>query len=313
MQNLVIFTTAIPRGDLHKESIGLIYEYFDDYLKKYNINHIINLDFPDKIKPLHSKKYTIELFSKLINKNVNKVIIESDKPSFCGAYKNLLKNKNWSDNNNIYWWLEDDWKPILNYNFINLFNFLTISNSAITFTDKAYCGSFRGGPIMNQNYFSKYFDIHKEIDITKDPEVQVRNNIKNKKFEGNIHFTTIYLLEFLKDYFPFVEENSNIYKKYWKNINFVKKNKLKFSIILIENVNDEHFYYYEYDNFNLKVDKIENLKKIINKISFKNFKKSCDINSLNYFHVVPHIFKDIGRNFNKNNNLIKKKGIQTYL
>ena len=315
MKNLYIFTTAIPRGNLHKESIGLFYEYFYNYIVNFKINHLINLDNPEKIKPLFSKNDTIQLFNELINENINKIIIETDNPSFCGAYKNLLKmhsdNKS-SIKNNIYWWLEDDWEPILNYNFTKLFKFLTLPNSAITLTDKAYCGSFRGGPIMSQDYFEKYFDIHKGIDITKDPEFQVRSNIKSKKFTNNIHFSTIYLLEFLKDYFLFTEENSNIYKKSWKKLN-IKNTKLKFSIILLENLNDEYIYYYEYNTFNLNSDKIKNLKNKIKKISFKEFKNLCNSNSLNYFHTVPHIFKDIGRTFSESNNLIKIKGIQTYI
>ena len=50
MNKLVILTASIIRGDFHKKTIGKFYEIFYEYLKEYDIYHIINIDEPKNLK-----------------------------------------------------------------------------------------------------------------------------------------------------------------------------------------------------------------------------------------------------------------------
>ena len=43
-------------------------KFFDEYI----IHHVINIDYPEKIKPLFSRNDTIELFEKINYQNVKK-------------------------------------------------------------------------------------------------------------------------------------------------------------------------------------------------------------------------------------------------
>ena len=48
MRKLIILTASIIRGDFHKKTIGKFYEYFNEYLKQFDIYHIINIDKPEQ-------------------------------------------------------------------------------------------------------------------------------------------------------------------------------------------------------------------------------------------------------------------------
>ena len=90
MKNLILLTTAIPRGELHKKTIHLFYEKFIKYLDGCMIHHIINIDYPEKIKSLFSRVDTIELFEQINYKNVKKYYILPDEANFCKAYCNVI-------------------------------------------------------------------------------------------------------------------------------------------------------------------------------------------------------------------------------
>ena len=308
--NLIILTTAITRGQFHKKSIGKFYKLYNIFLKEFNIFHIINLDLPDKLKNKFSKNETINLFKDIIPKNVNTTLIDNDNPGFLNAYKNVV-NKCVElnlKNNTLVWWFEDDW----DVSFFNPFLFEIIKKFP---TDKCFAfnsvrnsplGSFRGGPIMTYKYFEKYFDIvsNNIVNNTCDPERQVSRWISginrtngHKKIHRNIkNDNTINIIFFyFNDCKINIKEMPNWYysreNKYNKNLIF------KYHAIKSSNLND--FEYGEVDLHN----NVINFKKIL----FKDIliKLNNITTGINYICIKPYVFSDIGRQFNKINNLTK--------
>ena len=49
-KKLIILTTAIIRGEYHIKSIGKLYNKFNNFLKDYDVYHIINIDSPQNLK-----------------------------------------------------------------------------------------------------------------------------------------------------------------------------------------------------------------------------------------------------------------------
>jgi hypothetical protein len=301
---LILLTTAIPRGNLHKNTIQLFYEKFIKYLDCYTIHHIINIDYPEKIKTLFSRDETIELFEQISYPNVKKYYILPEDANFCKAYCNVIAKiyeENIINDQSILWWLEDDWTIIRDYNFVRLFQFLGINNTALSFTDNSPLCSFRGGPIMNYGFFTNYFDIHKTISIHKDPEYQVGKRIRNKiDYEGEIGIFCIYLLDLFG-------ENINIkqYQYYYKR-KFNKNIRLKYFLGFMENIGDDNIYLYEYENQDfLSSITRQNIHEISKKMTIVEFNIEFENNSMNYINFFPDIFVDAGRKFSGENNLIK--------
>lgn len=306
MKNLILLTTAIPRGNLHKNTIHLFYEKFIKYLDCYTIHHIINIDYPEKIKPLFSRVDTIELFEQINYPNVRKYYILTDEANFCKAYCNVIAKiyeENIINEESILWWLEDDWTIIRDYNFVRLFQFLGVKNTGISFTDNSPLCSFRGGPIMNFGFFTNYFDIHKTISIGKDPEYQVGKRIRSQiNYENEIGIICVFLLDLFG-------ENINIkqYQYYYKK-KFDKNIKLKYFLGFMENIGDNNIYLYEYEDESL-IPNIsqQNIKEISRLMTIKEFNAEFENNSMNYINFFPDIFVDAGRKFSSENNLIKSE------
>jgi hypothetical protein len=304
MKNLILLTTAIPRGNLHEKSIHLFYEKFIKFFDEYIIHHVINIDYPEKIKPLFSRLDTFELFEKINYLNVKKYYILPDEANWCKAYCNVIAKmyeENILNEESIIWYLEDDWTIIKDYNFIPLFQFLETKNMSLSFTDNAPLCSFRGGPIMNYNFFKNYFDIHKSISIKDNPEYKIGKQIRTKTdYEGEIGIFCIILLEFYGD-------NINIkqYQYYYKR-KFNKNIKLRYFIGFIEKIGDNFIYLFEYKNQEiLSIITRQNIKEISKKITIEEFKKNFDKNSINYINFFPNILEDIGVKFIKQNGLEK--------
>lgn len=306
--NLIILTSAITRGEFHRKSIGKFYELYNDILKDFNIYHIINLDLPDKLKDKFTKKETIDLFHKIIPKNVNLNIINNENPGFLTAYKNVVKKcvELKLKKNTLVWWFEDDWDVSdFNPNLFNIIRLFPIEKSfAFNSVQGSPLGSFRGGPIMTYNYFEKYFDIvtNNIANNTCDPERQVSRWISgikrkngSKMIERDItHTKEIHIVFF---YYNTLKINiSEIPNWYYSRENKYNKNLIfKYHAIKCTNLTD-----LEYGNVDFNNNLIHFEKKKINEI----------INILNqkgitYVCIKPYIFSDIGRQFNKENKLIK--------
>ena len=87
-KKLILLTTAITRGNLHKQSIGLLYDKLYNYFSEYELIHIINIDCPLKLREKFNVNETKILLESIIPKNVKKIFsIKDDKtPSFAKAY-----------------------------------------------------------------------------------------------------------------------------------------------------------------------------------------------------------------------------------
>ena len=80
-QPLIFITTAITRNDLHKKSIGNLYDQVGfELLDTFQVSHIINIDFPPKLRnnKIFSVKQTKELFENIIPHNVQKTFLISE-------------------------------------------------------------------------------------------------------------------------------------------------------------------------------------------------------------------------------------------
>ena len=315
MNSLILLTTAIPRGDLHKKTIHLFYDKFIKYLDEYIIYHIINIDYPDKIKPLFSRDDTIGLFEQINFPNLKKYYIIPDNANFCKAYCNVIEKiydekiikEEETIDKTIIWWMEDDWSIIRDYNFVPLFRFLDMKNTGLSFSDNSPLCSFRGGPVMNYGFFKNYFDIHKTIPIQSDPEYKVGKRIRSRlEFENDIGIFCIYLLEFYRDDINIKEYQYYYKRKFNNNIKFI------YFIGFMENIEDDNIYIYEYENPNILSDiSRQNIKKMCKLMTISSFKNQFNKNSLNYINFFPNIFEDAGRKFALENNLVK--GENSYL
>ena len=72
---LIILTTAITRGGLHKKTIGAFYRLFYKNLIDFEIYHIINIDLPNKLKNVFTIQDTKDLFNEIIPDKVNKIFV----------------------------------------------------------------------------------------------------------------------------------------------------------------------------------------------------------------------------------------------
>lgn len=338
MNNLIIMTTAITRPNLHVESIGEFYKKVYEKNKKcfdemFKVSHIINIDHPDKLKEYFTIEETIDNFKKIIPSNVNLQFLfsEPDNPSFLDAFKRIMDyvdNMNLYENtNNLFWWLEDDWKFIENTNMQsnNLFqilNFLTNFNlGALTITANSQLGSFRGGPIMTQHFFLKYFNIKGlgMMNNSCDPERQVVNYISMKgiKMENGIVMKREILNEKIRliliyidvDYSKFVPDFG--YSFYQKKFNTENNFNYEFYIINIKSHSWNIFEFLQLSENNLLNYSYCTNKKNYKQTTLMKFKQLLNSNKLNcnttinYFIVKPFCLEDCGRDFALRYNLIK--------
>jgi len=340
MNKLIICTTAILRGNLHERSLGDFYKKFFNILKNYKVYHIINLDEPEKLKKKISKDETIKIFNKIIPNFVKKIIINNENIGFTKAYVAIMKKikqLKLIDDKTIVWWFEDDWKCIRNYNFFNICNKLfRIKNSAITITNMTPLGSIRGGPIMNNSYFSNIFDIHELININKDPEIQIGKYTGGLKRNGksrNLKNNRSNIINIIGIYFnkPDIKKLCMWYYKNKLKTRFNENIIIKFHLIKMENENSNVLKYIEFGNkkeitiknffkennnfYDIYSDSYENIIKNLKKITFPDLINIFNDESLCYFILNPDILVDIGRDFQKKNGLKKwdgKNGNITY-
>ena len=221
-----------------------------------------------------------------------------------------MNNNNLLNNDSLVWWLEDDWDVIKNYNIFNIINNILFIDgcNALNFTSKAPLCSFRAGPIMNSYFFKKFFDISKIFDIKKDPEYKVSKSIRYNQIideYNNIYITCIFISSLINP--PYKLDNESIwwYNERFKNTKFKKDNGFKFILAILENSNSSNLKYNIYKNTSeCKLNNFNDLK-YFKTIKFENFSDLFINSSINYFNIVPYIFEDVGREFNKKFNIIK--------
>tara|TARA_B110000208_G_C11783474_1_gene434724 strand:- start:2007 stop:2969 length:963 start_codon:yes stop_codon:yes gene_type:complete len=316
-KKLVLLTTAITRGDLHKQSIGHFYNNVINYFDNYEIYHVINIDCPLKLREKFNVNETKNLLKEIIPNNVNIIFTEkySEEPSFAKAYINVIEtiyeNDLFSEKSYV-WWLEDDWKLIINYNFTLLLNLLDCkSKTAISITDKAPLCSLRGGPIMNSLFFKTFFDLSKKYKNKFNPELKIGRNIRYNRtipiYNNDFYIICIHILD--KTTFPYnMDESCHWhYKRKYQEVKFEQGKKIKFILGFIENESSNTIYYKISNNASeLELHNKDEITTLQNK-TIAEFKEFICNTGLNYINIVPHIFKDIGRQFNTENCIISPK------
>ncbi len=310
MKKIVILTASIIRGDFHKKTIGKFYHFFYEYLKEYDIYHIINIDEPKNLTYYFNKYETMHVYNEIIPDKVNVIFINKPNPGFLNAYKKLIlkvEELNLLNDDYLYYWLEDDWEPKSNYNINNFFSVLNYPNACYTYSNSAPLGSFRGGPFMTGSYFKNVFNIQKYMNDTCDPERQMvrwirggnkkngresihRFSIQNKNIDLlNIHIILVYSKS---DKFDF---SNNVTKWIYKSPPYERS--IKF-----------HYHIISYDiNFNLKYSKYINEGYDLKHITTLELNEIFNNLSIKYFVIKPIIFNDewLGRKFNEKYGLKK--------
>ena len=262
MKKIIFGTASILRGDFHKQTIGKFYEIYSELLKKYEIYHVINIDQPENLKNYFTVYETIFLFNNILPNFVKKVYITPDNPSFACAFKNIVKKVDEIiDEESLFWWLEDDWEPKNNYNFIELIqNYWNLKNSSFTFSTNAPFGSFRGGPLMGYSYFKNYFCIPDKMNDTCDPEKKMSKFLRS-------HQEIIQVIS--------VSNDQNIHNLH---LYYYSRKNIKCEVFVL---NNDKLFQYEDNKFTEVSEDILNNKKI------------------KYFAISPHLFSDekLGRKF----------------
>jgi len=313
MINLTILTTAITRGEFHKLSIGKFYEYYNEELQNFNVTHIINLDEPIKLKEKFNREESLKLFSEIIPKNINTIIINNNNPGFLTAYKNVVNKVvglNLVGEKSLIWWFEDDWEVShFNKNLFNIVSLFPLNESfAFNSVTGSPLGSFRGGPIMTSSYFNKYFNINAigSMNNTCDPEKQVGRwlsgiNRSNGNMKIHRDISTDNIVNIIYFYLGNSKINGSEYPKWlYNNKNKFNEN-ITFNYFAIKSDDLKEFYFCKLDGnvINLKKTHIDDVWTVLNN------------NGINYVCIKPWIFNDIGRKFNTEHNLVKWDTIES--
>ena len=185
VNNLFILTTAVIRPDIHKKGIAHFINLINSskiILKNFkNINFIINLDNIGK----KDSKENIKLL-KTYSKNTKINIYENKKnPCFLNAFINVYLKCNEiqnSNENNIFFWLEDDWY-ITKDNFNNY-----LKKEIISFIndDNQYLMTVNWKPsgppfFFKQFYFDKLiYHIQNNLDKNKNDPERIMNHLWKK-------------------------------------------------------------------------------------------------------------------------------------
>jgi hypothetical protein len=334
-QPLIFITTAITRNDLHKKSIGNLYDQVGfELLDTFQVSHIINIDFPPKLRnnKIFSVKQTKELFENIIPHNVQKTFLISEnvntnQPTFANAFANVVEEASDKINsivdntyaNSIVWWMEDDWEPIQTYNYVPLCKSLlkTTNSVAITLTNSAPLCSFRGGPIMNASFFNTYFNISQKIKSKGDPEYwvgkSIRTNASEPVYQSNIYIANICILSEIEnangDQLYNDRVHSYYYSKKFKETKFAPNCGIRYISAFIKTPQSQEIYFtdiFEDANSVQQTSRPTNLNnaRVFHKGTIDEFHKVLTPCQLTHITVTPHVFKDIGRKFNRANNVI---------
>lgn len=328
MINLYILTTAITRPTLHNESIGVFYEKiykpnksFVD--KHFCITHVINIDCPEKLMAYFTVGQTVENFKRIIPSSITLNLLFEDQsgPAFLDAFKRIMDyidKLSVYGNNNLFWWFEDDWKFDFDNGFFqNLMFLYSFKSSAMTLTPNSQLGSFRGGPVMSEDFFLKYFNIQrlKQMNCSCDPERQVVNYISMKGIQmenGTIivrarpeHETIRLILVYINVEYSKITPDFGIgfYQKKYDSgpkPNFI----YEYYIIVIKSCSWNVFEYMKYEPENNAISSVCTVKENYKMTTLNELNQMFNY-GINYFIVKPYCLNDCGREFAQKYNLIK--------
>jgi hypothetical protein len=312
MKKFIIMTTAIIRPELHNKSIKLFYDNyyynFKNYVdERFEIHHIINIDSPEKLKPHFTSGQTVENFNKIIPEKVKKHYIVTEKPGFGMAFKNIMdkiKELGLLDSSNFYFWFEDDWAGIYVFNlFMYVQEAMRFKCCALTNTSNSQCGSFRGGPIMNGEFFIRYFNLVNMglFNPNKDPERQVVRFIGKY---GNFNQRKLYNRDKLIKLVQIHRKNVDVHlDNLGDNLYLNKFNKLIGYEKHFISMDDPNYTRYCELN-NRPIEYSANINNYL-ELPYKDILEKLDTECIVYIILKPYNFEDCGREFANSYNLIK--------
>lgn len=336
---LFLLTSAITRGPLHTESIGQFYKHSSIQLlnELYDIIHIIHIDYPIKLRNnlQFSVNDTKQLFSNIIPAYVQTIFIDgpTEEPSFAKAYTTLLSTmstfKLSRSGLDIVWWMEDDWRPTIDYNYASVLNkCFQPSHSAptaVTLTNNSPLCSFRGGPIMNMSFFIQLFDIfhtRRVYGIGKNetklinnlnfnPEEKVSRNIRMNRtisqYSGHIYSICIFILSESKFPYTFRPHHPWYYdKKITPITKFNQSFGMRYITAFLDTPESRIIRYtHEYVNI-YEMPPISHQSDIdcLPTADINQFNINISNAGINYITIVPFVFVDIGRQFNADNGVV---------
>jgi hypothetical protein len=333
---LTLITTAITRNVLHEKSIGEFYKTMGDALKQnYQLVHIINIDFPKKLRT--DEKFSISqtkaLMKTIIPSNVRILFIisptaDTDSPTFSNAFAKVVKaaaldaRSSETPNQDLVWWMEDDWTPIRTYNYSPLCaallcppNVSPANAIALTLTDKAPLCSFRGGPVMNASFFNTYFNIS-EATVKNDPEYWVgkciRKNYSTLVYTNHIYIIGVCILNKVQRKYEYARAiHSCYYTQKFGETEFSPGRGIRFISAFVETPESDHIYFSDVFDQADKVPQLEyptipRLRETLGMRhgTFDEFHQFITPCQLAHITVNPHVFKDIGRQFNAEHGVV---------
>lgn len=267
--NTIILTASIPRGgEFYSRSLGSLFKYFNF------LNIKVNLDDIEKLRDLLDESYR-GLCDIVGKKNVRR---NDGKCGFLDAFKWLTKD---CEDYAYVWWMEDDWKFSGKIEYLSavIDKCSRLKCKAFSFCDNAPMGSFKAGPLMDQLYFSKYFNISKYMNNTCDPEKQYKRWVKGGLRDNGRETINRIVCEGETINLIFFFTDLSLMEKY------------------------ECFDWYYMKDFNPGI-KFRNWKFPLD-ISIGEFYEKIPLGEVYYITLVPGLFSDIGRDFAKKRGLLK--------
>lgn len=280
-KEIIIGTTSINRPILHQDNIPGWYDWIINIDKNiYNINWFINIDYIEKLGS--TVEETKENYINII-KDIPLHFFESEtgKGNFLEACKRVslgiekfVKENNFSVEDVIIFWLEDDWKiNPLNISLQELIqNYLSnLTSINLSFLRQNYIHALAPSIISWELWSKLHLEAWKNQTTHVDPENCVG-------------------LYYIKNFSKYEHTN---------NITIISKKKIDENYFKQEFLNyEKSFYTYDYDKKNL--------------IMNERFVKREDIKELNkdkvtFIRITPAICSDIGRNFMNNLEIFKNK------
>ncbi len=158
-EKIIILTTAIPRTEIHNESIGSFYENItmNNEYQNFEFIHIINIDSPKKVLDLGiNVEDTINNLKKIIPNFVSSHFLDSGIGDFSKAFQNLIllaREHVKEDDNYFILWLEDDWKITKCFSILKLLNqFKKYQHFSFGFRSENICNN----PVIHSKKIHQY-------------------------------------------------------------------------------------------------------------------------------------------------------------